>query len=94
MPVWTGRTFFPSFSLLGSRVCMILFYSRGLGKIAGPPSLVIFARAMSPLPGPHRRGLCADVGRALPLLGIMKRDFGGRLLMATVDAKTFQCHLL
>lgn len=44
---------------------MILFYSWGLVKIAGPPVAGYFSWGHVPLPGPHRRGLCADLGRAL-----------------------------
>lgn len=76
---------------------MILFYSWGLVKIAGPPSLVILARATSPCQA-HTDGACVTgpiwAELDLTLSGIIKRDVGGRLLMATVDAKSFQCHLV
>lgn len=74
---------------------MILFYSWGLVKIAGPPSLVILDRATSPCQA-HTDGACVLIWAELDLTlsGIIKRDAGGRLLMATVDAKSFQCHLM
>lgn len=86
--------FSPSSSLLGGHVCTILFYSWGLVKTAGPPSLVILARAMSPCQA-YTDGACVLIWPELcfTLSGIIKRDFGGRLLMAAVDAKSFQCHL-
>lgn len=64
-------------------------------KIAGPPLLVILARAMSPCQA-YTDGACVLIWPELcfTLSGIIKRDFGGRLLMAAVDAKSFQFHLL
>lgn len=52
-----------------------------------------FSSGHVPLPG---GGACVLIWAELDLTlsGIIKRDVGGRLLMATVDAKSFQCHLM